>query len=84
MFGRYDWVKPSRDINPLLKEHYFNVGLDYKPITPLDLALVYKRDQAGNCSVAALPCLLSTTNGTIGGVKRGTYDELGVFGQFVF
>jgi len=76
-FGRYDWVKPSKDLNPGLKDHYFNLGLDYKPIPPLDLALVYKRDRANNG-------LLSTSNGTIGGADHGTYDELGLFGQFAF
>jgi hypothetical protein len=77
VFGRYDWVKPSKDINPALKDHYFNVGVDYKPIAPLDLALVYKRDRANNG-------FLSTSNGTIGGLDHGTYDEVGLFGQLVF
>ena len=77
LFGRYDWVKPSRDINPDLKDHYFNVGLNYKPIAPIDLALVYKRDRAKNG-------LIATSNGTIGGIDRGTYDEIGVFGQLAF
>ena len=77
VFGRYDWVKPSRDINPDLKDHYFNLGLNYKPIPPLDLALVYKRDRARHG-------LISTSNGTIGGVGSGTYDEVGLFGQFAF
>ncbi len=77
VFGRYDWVRPSRDINPALKDHYFNIGLNYKPIPPLDLALVYKRDRARNG-------LISTSNGTIGGVDRGLYDEVGIFGQFAF
>jgi Phosphate-selective porin O and P len=77
VFGRYDWVKPSRELNPALKDHYFNVGLDYKPIPPLDLALVYKRDRARNG-------LISTSNGTIGGVDHGIYDEVGLFGQFAF
>lgn len=76
-FGRYDWVKPSRDLNPALKDHYFNVGLDYKPIAPLDLALVYKRDRANNG-------LIATSNGTIGGADHGTYDEIGLFGQIAF
>jgi hypothetical protein len=79
-FGRYDWVKPNKNTNPALKDHYFNVGLDFKPIAPLDLALVYKRDRANNG-------FLSTSNGTIGGLNNstsGTYNELGVFGQFVF
>lgn len=76
-FGRYDWVKPSRDINPAFRDRYFNIGIDYKPIPPLDLALVYKRDRANSG-------LLSTSNGTIGGADHGTYDELGIFGQFAF
>ena len=76
-FGRFDWVKPSKDLTPALKEHYFNFGADYKPLPPLDFALVYKRDKADNG-------LISTTNGTIGGPRQGTYDEFGLFGQFVF
>ena len=79
-FGRYDWVKPNRDTNPALRDHYFNVGVDYKPIAPLDIALVYKRDRANNG-------FLSTSNGTIGGLNTstdGTYNEIGLFGQFVF
>jgi hypothetical protein len=77
VFGRYDWVKPSKDINPALKDHYFNAGVNYKPIPPLDLALVYKRDRAVNG-------FLSTSNGTIGGLDDGTYDEVGLFGQLAF
>lgn len=79
-FGRYDWVKPNRDTNPALHDHYFNVGVNYKPIPPLDLAVVYKRDRANNG-------FLSTSNGTIGGVNAatdGTYNELGLFGQLAF
>ena len=76
-FGRYDWVKPSRDINPALKDHYFNVGLDFKPLPPLDFALVYKRERTNKG-------LLSTSNGTIGGADHGTYDEIGLFGQVAF
>ena len=76
-FGRYDWVKPSRDLNPALKDHYFNVGVDYKPLQPLDFALVYKRERANHG-------LISTGNGTIGGADHGTYDEIGIFGQLVF
>ena len=61
VFGRYDWVRPSKDLNPALKDHYFNVGVDFKPIGPVDLALVYKRDRARNG-------FIPTSNGTIGGM----------------
>ena len=80
VFGRYDWVKPKKDLSPDLRDRYFNVGLNYKPIKELDLALVYKRDRAKNG-------FLSTSNGTMGGINNvtsGTYDEVGLFGQFAF
>ena len=76
-FGRYDWARPSKDINPALRDHYFNVGLDYKPMPPLDFALVYKRERTKNG-------ILSTSNGTVGGPDHGSYDEFGVFGQLAF
>jgi hypothetical protein len=79
-FGRYDWVKPNRDTNPNLHDHYYNLGVDYKPLPPLDIALVYKRERANNG-------FLATSNGTIGGVNNltdGTYKEIGIFGQLVF
>jgi len=77
VFGRYDWVRPSRDVNPDLKDHYYNVGVDFKPIPPIDLALVYKRDRVRNG-------FLPTSNGTIGGIDSGKYSEIGLFGQFAF
>ncbi len=76
-FGRYDWVKPSRDVNPAMKDHYFNVGVDYKPLPPLDFALVYKRERANNG-------FINTSNGLIGGADHGTYNEFGLFGQLAF
>lgn len=76
-FGRYDWVRPSRIAAPSLKDRYFNLGVDYKPISPLDFALVYKREVTRNGTLA-------TSNGTIGGAAEGTYDEFGLFGQFTF
>jgi predicted porin len=77
VFGRYDHVKPSHDLNPALKDDYFNAGIDYKPLPPLDFALVYKHDRVKNGT-------LSTSNGTIGGTAHGSYDEFGLWGQFVF
>ncbi len=85
VFGRYDWIKPTSDrdtsiiYNPVeaRKDNYFNIGVNYKPIPPIDLALVYKREKAKNG-------FISTSNGTIGGLDDGTYDEFGIFGQFVF
>lgn len=83
VFGRYDWAKPRDDTAPALEEEYFNVGVQFTPYLStvlkenVDLALVYKRDVVEGGT-------LSTSNGTIGGSTRGTYDELGLFGQFRF
>jgi hypothetical protein len=90
VFGRYDWVKPNKigtaqNLNSNTKDHYYNVGLQYEPTKIVDLAIVYKRDSVDNG-------LVSTQNGTIGGANpagtllggHGTYDEVGLFGQFRF
>jgi hypothetical protein len=80
-FGRYDWVKPTSltllGTHGPVKDHYFNVGVDYKPIAPLDFALVWKRERASNGNI-------STSNGTIGGLDHGVYNEVGLFGQLAF
>ena len=80
-FGRYDWVRPTKNIVALtdgpVKDHYFNVGLNYKPIAPIDLALVYKREKANNG-------FINTSNGSIGGLDHGKYSEIGLFGQLAF
>ena len=77
LFGRYDWVKPHKDTLPLLKDQYFNGGVQYEAFKNVDLALVYKHDKAENGTI-------STSNGTIGGSTNGTYDEFGVWGVFQF
>ena len=75
VFGRFDTVKPNKTTAPNKKEGgYWNLGLDYRPTSIVDLALVYKRDKLENGT-------LSTGNGTIGGSRDGTYDEIGIFGQ---
>ncbi|WP_165187232.1 hypothetical protein [Caulobacter soli] len=76
-FGRYDYVKPNKDTADSKKDNYFNVGLTYSPAKIVDLSLVYKRDSIENGTLA-------TSNGTIGGSDKGTYDEVGLFGQFRF
>jgi hypothetical protein len=85
VFGRYDWVKPTKISNDNLKDQYYNIGIQWEPVKIVDLALVYKRDNVNNGT-------FSTQNGTIGGVNpagslvggKGTYNELGLFGQLRF
>jgi len=42
VFGRYDWVKPTHielaGTGGSVKDQYLNLGVDYKPIAPLDIA----------------------------------------------
>ena len=75
IFGRYDWVKPKQDTASTFKDNYYDFGVTYSPAKIVDLSLVYKHDQVDNG-------LLSTQNGTIGGVHQGTYNEIGLFTQF--
>ena len=77
VFGRYDWLNPDKRNNGPLKENYFNLGASYAVAKGIDLALVYKRDRAENGFV-------STSNGTIGGIEEGSYDEFGLFTQVKF
>ncbi|HEX4024506.1 MAG TPA: hypothetical protein VHX52_07360, partial [Steroidobacteraceae bacterium] len=52
VFARYDEAKPSKDYDPELKDQYFNVGVAYKPLTALDLALVYKHEKVTDGSIS--------------------------------
>ena len=88
LFGKFENLNPSMDLHPSFKERYFNLGLQWSPASIVDLALVYKRDQASGGALATS----SIQSGVIGcsvvatvacnGV--GAYDELGLYGQFRF
>ena len=75
VFGKYEYVEPTQDTAPSMNESYFNAGISFSPAKIVDFALVYKHDEAENGSI-------STSNGTIGGAIDGSYDEVGLFGQF--
>jgi hypothetical protein len=78
VFGRYDEVKPSKDLLPTVKDHYYNVGVQWEPVKIVDLALVYKHDRANDGAIG-------TSNGTIGApLIGGKYDEFGLWGQLRF
>jgi len=78
VFGRYDWAKPRKDQFPSVKDNYYNFGVQYSPAKIVDLALTYKHDKVDDGTIA-------TSNGNIGltGIS-GTYNEIGLFGQFRF
>ncbi len=82
VFGRYDWVKPLTNTAPTERDNYFNVGVAYKPIGPLDFALVYKRENVDNGSFSTSDGVIGIPSGSTTG--RGTYDEIGLFTQVKF
>ncbi len=80
VFARADYVEPSRDVNKKLKDLYANGGVQFKPVDAVSLALVYKYEQVKDGT-------LSTSNGTVGTAttgKSGTYNEIGLWAQYVY
>jgi len=78
VFARGDSAKTSKDLNSDLKDEYFNVGLVHHPRKNVDIAFVYKHEKVDGGGT------VSTSNGTIGGLNEGKYDEVGVWGQVAF
>jgi len=77
VFGRYDTSKPSQTLHPSETINYYNLGLNYEPVKVIDLALVYKHDEAKGSSV-------SFTDANTSFSAAGHYDEVGVFAQYKF
>jgi len=78
VFARGDHAKTSKDLNPDLKDKYFNAGFVTHPRKNIDVALAYKYEKVDGGGT------ISTSNGTIGGVREGKYREVGVWAQVNF
>ncbi len=91
VFARYDDLDLSKDVAPNLKDKYFNVGLDYKPLKAIDVALVYKNEKVDNGQFSP-----GTADGNgkylIGGAAGttttaptdGKFGEIGAYVQWKF
>lgn len=78
VFGRYDTSKPSQTLHSTETVNYYNLGLNYEPVKVIDLALVYKHEEAkGSGSI-------NFTDGNTSFTAPGHYDEVGVFAQYKF
>ncbi len=77
VFARYDDVKPSKDLQPGLKDTYYNFGVQITPVKGVDVAFVYKQDKVENG-------IWKTTNGTLGGANSGKHNEIGIWAQTAF
>ncbi|MDP9083882.1 MAG: carbohydrate porin [Pseudomonadota bacterium] len=81
VFARGDVVKLSKDVLPGLKDKYVNVGVDYKPIKNVDVALVYKNEkvQHGSASLSGADAGGSVVIGGSNAANDGKYSEIGIF-----
>ncbi|HEU4593171.1 MAG TPA: porin, partial [Steroidobacteraceae bacterium] len=77
-FARYDNADPSKDLNPDLQDEYFNAGVVAHARKGVDVAFVYKHEKVDGGGT------WSTSNGTLGGLDQGKYDEVGLWAQVAF
>ena len=91
VFGRFDRAHLSEDVDPKLRDTYYHLGVAYKPIQTIDLALVLKHEnvQNGTVSIGSGDGNSSYTVGGTGaagtGAKTdGEFNEVGVYTQYVF
>ena len=75
VFGRYDSVDPKTKTSPATNDDFYTFGVTYSPVKTVDFSLAYKHDGVGHGTV-------STSNGTIGGSTNGSYNEVGIWGDF--
>jgi hypothetical protein len=90
-FGRFDRSHLSEDVNPKLIDTYYNLGIDFKPIAAIDVALVFKHENVrdGTISVGGGDANGSYTIGGTGvagtGAKTsGQFNEVGIYTQYLF
>lgn len=86
VFARYDHTKLSHDIAPDLKDDYFNLGVAYKPLKTIDLALVYKNEKVENGlnSISGGDANGSYSIGGVNGTRDGHFNEVGFYAQWSF
>jgi hypothetical protein len=85
-FARYDNAKLSADVNPKLRDEYFNLGAVYKPIKPLDVAVVYKNEKVehGTNTVSGADAQGSYTIGGASSARYGRFSEYGLYVHYKF
>ncbi len=87
IFGRFDNAKLSKDVAPKLEDEYFNIGVDFNPIKPLDVALVYKYEKVSNGATTIGGVGDAGASYTIGGANAstsGTFNEGAVYVSYRF
>lgn len=80
VFARFDYAKPSQNLQPGLTDYYFNVGVQKKVYKGVDLALVFKHEKWENGTAGGG----WKTSETPGGFQNLDYNEVGLFTQVKF
>lgn len=80
LFGRFDYAKPSQDLQPGLKDYYFNVGVQDEVYKNVDLALVFKHEKWEDGNVGGG----WKTSNTPSGYQNLNYNEVGLWTQVKF
>ncbi|MBN9590317.1 MAG: hypothetical protein BGN85_00665 [Alphaproteobacteria bacterium 64-11] len=78
VFGRYDSVDTNTKTVPGKNNEYYTMGITWSPTKIVDFSLAWKHEGASGG-------LISTQNGNIGsntGLKTGSYNEFGIWGDF--
>lgn len=85
-FARYDNAKLSANVNPNLRDEFFDLGAVYKPIKPLDLAVVYKNEKVehGSNTISGANANGSYTIGGANAARYGRFSEYGVYAHYKF
>ncbi len=81
VFAKFEEAKPSKDIKPLLKENYYNLGFEYRYNKAFAGSLVYKYDEVKGGTVG------TGNSGTVGSTRagaKGKSNEIGIFTVFDF
>lgn len=82
-FARVDYAKPSKDLNPNLKDTYGNAGVAWHANKFIDIAFALKYEKVDNGTIETLNGNLTRLpggfDGLIGGTRDGTYTEGGVW-----
>jgi hypothetical protein len=81
VFGKFEEAKPSKDLKSLLKENYYNLGVQYRYNKSFAGALVYKYEEVKGGTVS------SGNGGTVGSTRagdKGRFNEIGIYTVFDF
>lgn len=82
LLGRYDEIKPSKDLKPALKATYYDIGLQYQVTKNIAGILGYKYDEVKGGTFSTGGNTVGSTNLPVS--DKGKVDEFGVWFLYNF